>query len=735
MGILEKLENARKIAEADGDMQSAAGYTRAIQHVRSLQEGGTPGRGGQHPSYEEGVALLGDELRRKQNPGVNGQPLTYEEGLALLEDEERLRKQVQGWEGAYVSAVGSTINGIPIAGPIIKGAIDRGAAGLSSLIYDQPYSDQLERVQSVGRVAQEEHPYVTTAGNVTGTVGGTIPMVLAAPAAFGTGAASLGLRMLVSGLSGLTLSAADTAVRSGGNLDEVKQGAGWGAALGVLGPAIGPLAGKTARAAVDWLGNRAAAKAAGTNTGTVAKIFKMLSGDDLDEMAMRTRLADLGPESMLLDLGPTVRGRAEALAASRGRARDVLQTALDERQAGAKARIDSVADETMGRKVVPSWIENGIEANQLEVGAASRDAFSNARPFDFNPVAGELDRQIWSLRGDPQDALREVRGMLNKYGTQEVDMNPATAFNTREAIDGLLEAETNSKVVSALTGARQVVDDGLARAVPQIKEFDAMSAELARQRAALNRGQTVLSDGRTSLRPDELAREVQEGALPHGLQIGPSAVPFRLSQGARAEVERILGSNINDLQRLHELIVTKGDWNRSRLAMLFGQEKADRLFRTLEAERNFAATRDAVVPNGAAARGTPHMADAAGETGAFIRNALAADGSLGGLRAAGIKTLDKIGKMMAQGYREASNAHLAEALASNRASLVDAVARQYGLPKTVPMADTLAKSVLFGNAKDIGDAVGPVLLESYKDIKDTAGPVLLDAARSVVPWR
>lgn len=106
MAILEKLENARKNAEAVGDMQSAAGYARAIQHVRSLQEDGTRGRVGQHPSYEEGVALLGEELRRKQSPGANGQPLTYEEGLALIEEEERQKRPQENGYGQQLYSGG-----------------------------------------------------------------------------------------------------------------------------------------------------------------------------------------------------------------------------------------------------------------------------------------------------------------------------------------------------------------------------------------------------------------------------------------------------------------------------------------------------------------------------------------------------------------------------------------------------------------------------------------------------
>jgi hypothetical protein len=82
-----------------------------------------------------------------------------------------------------------------------------------------------------------------------------------------------------------------------------------------------------------------------------------------------------------------------------------------------------------------------------------------------------------------------------------------------------------------------------------------------------------------------------------GLQIGPSAVPLRLSQGARAEINRIVDTNANDISAMSKLIKGAGDWNRDRLAPLFGPEKADQLFQVLENEHVFADTANTVTRN------------------------------------------------------------------------------------------------------------------------------------------
>ncbi|WP_051370689.1 hypothetical protein [Mesorhizobium loti] len=170
-------------------------------------------------------------------------------------------------------------------------------------------------------------------------------------------------------------------------------------------------------------------------------------------------------------------------------------------------------------------------------------------------------------------------------------------LNTRHAIDDMLETTQGTNAGNALQTARQAVDDELRASVPGIKEVDAKYAELARQKTAVQRGQTVLSDGRESPRPNELADEVRQGALPQGMQIGPSAVPLRLRKGARAEIERIVGTNVTGRVALQRLIKGEGDWNRARLSTLFGQDKTNAIIDLLDRERAFAETSNQVTKN------------------------------------------------------------------------------------------------------------------------------------------
>ncbi|CCE94653.1 hypothetical protein SFHH103_00149 [Sinorhizobium fredii HH103] len=664
----------------------------------------------QYPQYRDmSDADLADALHRKFYSDMprdqfnatigytdkprRGRHLSFEEGAELLAREERMA----GPSGTFGATTSGFLEGFPVVGPMLLGAAQRGAAGVSSLINGESYGENLKEAQALTETAQRQHPYMATGGKVAGAVTGTIPMVVAAPAAFGAGAGNLAVRSAASGATGAGIGGLDAAVRSGGDPDEIWSGTKWGGIAGLAGPAVGMAVGAGVRKVIDGVKTSQAAKAAGTNSAAVKKLAKTIIGDQLDEAAMRGRLADLGPEGMIADLGPNTQAQAAALAATPGRGQQIMRSALEARQAGANARLASAVDDTMGRNVVPSTIERGTETNQQMLSPLYRDSFQGAQPYDITPIADDLERSIGTLRGDAQRALQRVRGMLNDHGTDMVSNNPNVMFETRQAIDGMLKSEANPKVISALTETRQMLDDALTRAVPRIKEADAAYAELARQREALQRGQSVLDHGRTAPRPAELAAEVQQGALPQGMQIGPSAVPLRLSQGARAEVDRILGSNANDISRLNKLIKSEGDWNRARLATLFGQEKADRLFQVLDNELTFARTRDVVTRNSETARRQQHLADLGGESDPnFARQAYAAGGVKGAVRAGGIKLVDKLANMILAGQKEARDATLAEAMVSNRAALVDALAQAQRTGQPPALVDALTKAILIG---------------------------------------
>jgi hypothetical protein len=164
-----------------------------------------------------------------------------------------------------------------------------------------------------------------------------------------------------------------------------------------------------------------------------------------------------------------------------------------------------------------------------------------------------MECDIGTLRGEAQTRLRSVRTMLDEVpdpngpalAAPQLDTNPATLHATRQAIDGMLNSETDGNVRLVLGDVRAQLDQILGGAVPDIKRVDAQYSELGGQCRAAERGQTVLESGRTAPRPAELRDEVAAG-LQGDEVLGPSGQPFRSTQGARAEIDRLIGTNLND---------------------------------------------------------------------------------------------------------------------------------------------------------------------------------------------
>lgn len=494
-----------------------------------------------------------------------------------------------GVKGKMASFATSALEGIPIVGPAINAATDKIAAFGGSVMGDNTYDQELSRIQGVTSRAREENPNTAIAGSLTGGVLGTAPLVAAAPAAFGAGAGSLGARSIASMLTSGAIGAGDAAVRSGGDLKSTAVGGGLGLGLGLVAPGVASLAGRGVTAIADKVGGLSKPTGALAGLPKPAADFALDTvGDPARLAAMRTELDRLGPQGMLADVSPEWMGVARGAASQPGM-RDEIAMPLLTRDAGKNARLRTDMNQAIGPAPVPSQIEAGIANNQAALAPQYQQVFQGARAVDTAPIAQALEADAINLRGPAQRAVQQVRQMLDITGEGVLDPSPYTLFQTRQAIDGLLAGEVNPQVLRVLGNARRQVDDTLAAAVPGIKDVDAQFAELARQNTAVGRGQQVLDSGRTAPRPQELAQEVQQGALPQGTQIGPSAAPLRLRQGARAEMDRIVGTSANDPAAMQKLVRSEGDWNRDRLRTLFGSG-ADDVLNSIDRETTFYRT-------------------------------------------------------------------------------------------------------------------------------------------------
>lgn len=586
--------------------------------------------------------------------------------------------------GAGGTFLTSTGEGVPIAGPYIDKGLTAASAGIGSLLTGEPYSKVNSEMTRMNEVSREAHPVARTLGNVTGAVAGTLPAMVAAPEAFGIGAASIPAQALISAGTGGMINAADSAVRSGGDPRETFKGGLMGLGAGLAAPVVGPLIGKGVKAVADNLHIGAVARALGLDKRAVSVLADAARQDAVDP----AKLAQLGNDGMLMDLGPNMRHTAGAIAATPGEGKAIVRNAIGARDADANWRIRSALDETLGEAPTPSRIIDRANLNQQRLAPEYREALRDAGPVDTLPIARYLETEAQTLRGEPQRLVQRVRSMLDHQPTPaEIaqaralgQTAPGTSLvsdasellNTRHAIDDMLETTQGTNAVNALTTARQAVDDELRASVPGIKEVDAKYAELARQKDAVQRGQSVLSSGREAPRPDELAAEVGQGALPQGLQVGPSAVPLRLREGARAEIERIVGTNANDRVALQRLIKGEGDWNGARLSTLFGSDKARSIIDLLDREKLFADTSNIVTRNSESAARIAAQDAITGETsqGFGVPEGFIAGGVRGAARAAGLRSAEKVVNALRNGGNDKAISQMATALTSGKQSPV-----------------------------------------------------------------
>lgn len=439
---------------------------------------------------------------------------------------------------------------------------------------------------------------------------------------------------------------------------------------------------------------RNAADDVGVRTKDMTRIIKQMQRDGMTPTQINARLAELGPDATLMDVGPNLRQEGQRIFAKGGRGRGIIDEVLTPRDQGANARIRGDVDATLGPAPVPSQIEQGIATNQGALGPSYEAALRNGRRVDTGTIAGQLESDIVNLRGAAQQAAQRVRGMLNVNGTPELDPNPRTLFETRKAIDGMLATEADPNAIRVLSRTRADVDQVLARTVPGIKDVDAQFSELARQQGALGRGQQSLDSGRTAPRPTELADEFQQGALPQGTQVGPSAVPLRLREGARAEMDRIIGTNANDRVALQRLIKGEGDWNRARLGTLFGQDRADRLISVLDRERTFAETSNRIMKNSATAERLPE-----GSGPVFgVREGLMAGGVKGAAYSAAVRGVEKAVEKIGLRNTAASDANVAGLLTTqDRNRIVTALIKANdGKPVSQAQIENAVRAALIG---------------------------------------
>lgn len=308
-----------------------------------------------------------------------------------------------------------------------------------------------------------------------------------------------------------------------------------------------------------------------------------LQASDIAPGSVASRLAALGPDGVVADLGPTLQGQAAAIATIPGPGAKTVVDALTARSAGANARIRAGVEDALGPAPRLSQVEGEINQARQAVNAQYEPVFRakalSDDPFvDISPVVNALDTRIGQTVGGTQSTLKSVRNLLTDADNVPIQ-DPQMVLAVRQELDGLIGAETNNTIKAALRDLRREIDNTLGASVPGLKDVDAQFAEVAKQGEALETGTSILNDGKTAVDPADLVEQMM------GMSTGQQ---LRLSQGARADINRIIGTKANDRVALRNIVRGDGSWNYEKLAQVFGQDKADQLMAIIDRESQFA---------------------------------------------------------------------------------------------------------------------------------------------------
>lgn len=293
------------------------------------------------------------------------------------------------------------VNGVPIIGPaltsIVKGAASVAPALTSGTPIGQVYGDMTNRVNQL----QQAHPTATTTGNITGAVAGMLPAVEAAPALFGASStAGLPANMLMGGLSGAAVGGADSAVRSGGDMQATLQGAKLGGIFGALAPAAGKLVGAGVNKLVNWT----------TGTTPAARnVANVLSEIGMTPEDAKTALAKMGPDATLADLDPALTAEAGGLAAKGGAPTSILKGAMAERAAAADNRIAQTVESSLGARPDVTQAMDDIAAKASADAGPYYQAAGN-EPLDASSVLNAIDKKLETANGSEKSILTKFRG-------------------------------------------------------------------------------------------------------------------------------------------------------------------------------------------------------------------------------------------------------------------------------------------------------------------------------------
>lgn len=464
-----------------------------------------------------------------------------------------------------------------------------------------PYNEALSARKEALRQSDAQHPIRNTVEGIAGAVA-TAP-------AFPAMALFRGATMLPqvgnAMLSGLGYGAFYGAGEGdeNGRTSEAATGGAIGATIGAATPPLARGLGNAVNAMANW----ARPLPQGVerfSTGAISRVARAAGDDDLLSTYSR-QARELGPEGMIADMGPNLRGQASAIATQPGAGQRQIVQALEGRQQGATGRIAADVDANLG----PA--RNLVQLEDDVVGQARRQAAPHYEQFYQTqvPVTPELEAIVPRL--EASGVMRQAQRLAQIEGHQ-----PGAQITGREwdlmkrAADDLARAAgpgTNEqRLFQALSrDLRNAVDNALSPGQPAASPWAVargIAGDGMQFREGIEEGTRAFSRG---THPDQMAVDLAQ--MSHVQRMG-------YNEGARGQIRDIMGNAATAQGEQGATAARRAlgsDYARRKIALVAGQPgapttqgpyrnptsgqaAADRLIRRLDAETTFANTRNQV---------------------------------------------------------------------------------------------------------------------------------------------
>lgn len=338
---------------------------------------------------------------------------------------------------AFTFGIGHDMAGAARAiGPLLKGEFDKVGDA-----YRSGRDESIARTQGFA----DRNPGTAFALNTAGTLANPVMQKIMPSAEAGLlkqSVQSAGIGAGTGAVMGFENTPGDLGDRAGG----AKTGAVVGGAFGAAAPAVVAGLTKGFQYATDQtVGRLPFAQQAVANR----KIAEAAARDGYKTPeAIAQRLAEIGPDATIADLGPNSQALAGAVSRTPGRGKADLIGYVTQRQEGVRDA-NNVLSGTQSQRIqqqidglIPGDAQDTIKQAASQRAAQGRNyeaAKASGDLVDVAPMLSELDAEIAKSKGGIQAALKKVRGFIvDENGRPEVTID--TLHQAKMAIDDLMSS-------------------------------------------------------------------------------------------------------------------------------------------------------------------------------------------------------------------------------------------------------------------------------------------------------